>query len=165
MSEIKKDAKLIPWQIGADRNKDKSSFNDFSTESDYAKLDKGVKITLKNPSWRNSNGNEFPVFEAYQGTKFVGYVSFRRLQGQKFEDILHSERTGRNYSKFTPQNAYAKKEKITFGHETLSKVLDGKTLECLDVVPQEVPKFLGKGVEPDKEQMVKDTYYLFNIVK
>lgn len=165
MSEIKKDSNLIAWNIGAERNKNKSSFNDYSSETDYAKLDKGTKVTLKNPSWRNSNGNEFPVFEAYEGTKFVGYISFRRLQGLKFEGILHSDRKGTNYSKFTPQNSYAKNGNTTFGHETLSKVLTDATLECVNVIPQEMPKFLGKGIEPDAEQMVKDTYYLFNIIK
>ena len=160
MAEIKKDSTVLDWGKGLTAAKvaGKTSVNDFTGRSDFVQLKAGESVTLKNAVWKSNGTISFPVFECYQGTKFVGYISFRKLQGLRYDGILTSKSKGSKYSKFTHQNKWGAPDGTTFGHESLQKVADGKKITIREKVEQSIPAYV-EGKEPTEELLVED-YYL-----
>ena len=89
MAEIKKDSTVLDWGKGLDAAKaaGKTSVNDFTGSSDFVQLKAGDSVQLKNAVWKENGSISFPVFECYKGTKFVGYISFRKLQGLRYDGL------------------------------------------------------------------------------
>ena len=160
MAEIKKDTTVLDWGKGLQDAKSagKTSVNDFTGSSDFVQLKAGDSVTLKNAVWKTNGSITFPVFECYQGTKFVGYISFRKLQGLRYDGILVSKSKGTKYSKFSHQNKWGAPEGTTFGHESLQKVANGKKITVRERIEQSIPAYV-EGKEPTEELLVKD-YYL-----
>ena len=160
MAEIKKDTNVIAWNSGLDAAKaaGKTSVNDFTGASDFVQLKAGDSVTLKNAVWKTNGTISFPVFECYQGTKFVGYISFRKLQGLRYDGILVSKSKGTKYSKFTHQNKWNAPEGTTYGHESLQKAANGKKITVREYHEQMIPAYI-EGQEPTEDKMTED-YYL-----
>lgn len=160
MAEIKKDSKVLDWNKGltAAKAAGKTSVNDFTGSSDFVTLKEGDTVQLKNAGWKENGTITFPVFECYQGTKFVGYISFRKLQGLRYDGILTSKTKGTKYSKFTHQNKWGAPEGTTFGHESLQKAANGKKITIKEYHDQMIPAYV-EGAEPTETSMVED-YYL-----
>ena len=160
MAEIKKDAKVKAWGEGLQAAKaaGKTSVNDFTGSSDFIQLKAGESVQLKNACWKENGTISFPVFECYQGTKFVGYISFRKLQGLRYDGILVSKSKGTKYSKFSHQNKWGAPEGTTFGHESLQKAANNKKITVREKVNQMIPAYV-EGQEPTETSMVED-YYL-----
>ena len=160
MAEVKKDANVIAWGTGLEAAKaaGKTSVSDFTGSSDFVQLKAGESVTLKNAVWKSTSTTTFPVFECYQGTKFVGYISFRKLQGLRYDGILTSKTKGTKYSKFTHQNKWGAPEGTTFGHESLQKAANGKKITIKEYHDQMIPAYI-EGLEPTEDSMVED-YYL-----
>ena len=160
MAEIKKDTNVVSWNEGLEAAKaaGKTSVTDFTGSSDFVTLKKGETVQLKNAVWKSTSTTTFPVFECYQGTKFVGYISFRKLQGLRYDGILTSKSKGTKYSKFTHLNRWGAPEGTTFGHESLQKAANGKKITVREKIEQMIPAYV-EGVEPSEEKMVED-YYL-----
>lgn len=159
MSEIKKDA--IAWESGEAEAKTKSSWNDFTSESNFYKPVKGDTIHLRNAGFKKSTTAQFPVFEVYKSkaanAQFLGYLSFRKVQALKYREILLS-REEKPYAKFDVQNTWGAPEGTTYGAESLRKELEGKTITITDAVDQKIPKF-GVDLSQRVIEMVADTYY------
>ena len=160
MAEVKKDAKVKAWGEGLQAAKaaGKTSVNDFTGTSDFVQLKAGESVTLKNAVWKENGTISFPVFECYQGTKFVGYISFRKLQGLRYDGILVSKSKGTKYSKFSHQNKWGAPEGTTFGHESLQKAANGKKITVREYHEQMIPAYV-ENQEPTEDKMVED-YYL-----
>ena len=160
MAEIKKDTTVLDWGKGLQDAKSagKTSVNDFTGSSDFVQLKNGDTVTLKNAVWKTNGSITFPVFECYQGTKFVGYISFRKLQGLRYDGILVSKSKGTKYSKFTHQNKWGAPEGTTFGHESLQKAANNKKITVREYHEQMIPAYI-EGQEPTEDKMVED-YYL-----
>ena len=160
MAEIKKDAKVKAWNEGLQAAKaaGKTSVNDFTGSSDFVQLKAGESVTLKNAVWKENGTIIFPVFECYQGAKFVGYISFRKLQGLRYDGILTSKSKGTKYSKFTHLNKWGAPEGTTFGHESLQKAANGKKITVKEYHEQMIPAYV-ENQEPTEDKMVED-YYL-----
>ena len=160
MAEIKKDPKVNAWGDGLQAAKaaGKTSVNDFTGSSDFVQLKAGESVTLKIAVWKENGTISFPVFECYQGAKFVGYISFRKLQGLRYDGILVSKTKGTKYSKFTHLNKWGAPEGTTFGHESLQKAANGKKITVREKIDQMIPAYV-EGEEPTEDKMVED-YYL-----
>ena len=160
MAEVKKDTTVLDWNKGLDAAKvaGKTSVNDFTGSSDFVQLKAGESVTLKNAVWKSNGTITFPVFECYQGTKFVGYISFRKLQGLRYDGILVSKSKGTKYSKFSHQNKWGAPEGTTFGHESLQKAANGKKITVRERIEQMIPAYV-ENQEPTETSMVED-YYL-----
>ena len=160
MAEVKKDPKVKAWGDGLQAAKaaGKTAVNDFTGSSDFVQLKAGESVVLKNAVWKENGTISFPVFECYQGAKFVGYISFRKLQGLRYDGILTSKSKGTKYSKFTHLNKWGAPEGTTFGHESLQKAANGKKITVREKVDQMIPAYF-EGEEPTEEKMVED-YYL-----
>ena len=160
MAEIKKDSKVLDWGKGLTAAKvaGKTSVNDFTGASDFVQLKAGESVTLKNAVWKENGTIMFPVFECYKGTQFVGYISFRKLQGLRYDGILTSKSKGTKYSKFTHLNRWGAPEGTTFGHESLQKAANGKKITVRERIEQSIPAYV-ENQEPTEEKMVED-YYL-----
>ena len=160
MAEIKKDANVIAWGAGLEAAKaaGKTSVNDFTGSSDFVQLKAGESVTLKNACWKSNGTISFPVFECYKGTQFTGYISFRKLQGLRYDGILVSKSKGTKYSKFTHLNKWGAPEGTTFGHESLQKAANGKKITVKEKIEQMIPAYV-EGAEPTEDKMVED-YYL-----
>ena len=160
MAEVKKDANVIAWGTGLEAAKaaGKTSVNDFTGSTDFVQLKAGESVTLKNACWKNNGTISFPVFECYKGTQFVGYISFRKLQGLRYDGILVSKSKGTKYSKFTHLNKWGAPEGTTFGQESLQKAANGKKITVKEKIEQMIPAYV-EGAEPTEELMVED-YYL-----
>ena len=160
MAEIKKDDKVKAWGEGLQAAKaaGKTSVNDFTGSSDFVQLKKGDTVQLKNAVWKENGTISFPVFECYKGTQFVGYISFRKLQGLRYDGILVSKSKGTKYSKFTHLNKWGAPEGTTFGHENLQKAADNKKITVRERIEQSIPAYV-EGKEPTEELLVED-YYL-----
>ena len=160
MAEVKKDANVIAWGTGLEAAKaaGKTSVSDFTGSSDFVQLKAGETVQLKNAVWKSTSTTTFPVFECYKGTQFVGYISFRKLQGLRYDGILTSKSKGTKYSKFTHLNRWGAPEGTTFGHESLQKSANGKKITVREKIDQMIPAYV-EGAEPTEELMVED-YYL-----
>lgn len=160
MAEIKKDTNVVSWSEGLEAAKaaGKTSVNDFTGSSDFVQLKAGESVTLKNACWKSTSTTTFPVFECYKGTQFVGYISFRKLQGLRYDGILTSKSKGTKYSKFTHLNKWGAPEGTTFGQESLQKAANGKKITVRERISQLIPAYF-EGVEPTEEKMTED-YYL-----
>ena len=160
MAEVKKDANVKAWNEGLEAAKaaGKTSVNDFTGNSDFVQLKAGESVTLKNAVWKSNGTISFPVFECYKGTQFVGYISFRKLQGLRYDGILVSKTKGSKYSKFTHLNKWGAPEGTTFGHESLQKAANGKKITVKEKIDQMIPAYV-EGQEPTEDKMVED-YYL-----
>lgn len=160
MAEIKKDITVLDWSKGLTAAKvaGKTSVNDFTGSSDFVQLKAGESVTLKNAGWKSNGAISFPVFECYQGTKFVGYISFRKLQGLRYDGILVSKTKGTKYSKFTHLNKWGAPEGTTYGHESLQKAANNKKITVRERIEQSIPAYV-EGKEPTEELLVED-YYL-----
>lgn len=160
MAEVKKDANVIAWGTGLEAAKaaGKTSVNDFTGSTDFVQLKAGESVTLKNACWKSTSTTTFPVFECYKGTQFVGYISFRKLQGLRYDGILVSKTKGTKYSKFTHLNKWGAPEGTTFGHESLQKAANGKKITIKERIDQMIPAYV-EGQEPNESAMVED-YYL-----
>ena len=160
MAEVKKDANVIAWGTGLEAAKaaGKTSVNDFTGSTDFVQLKAGESVTLKNACWKNNGTISFPVFECYKGTQFVGYISFRKLQGLRYDGILVSKSKGTKYSKFTHLNKWGAPEGTTFGQESLQKAANNKKITVKERIDQMIPAYV-EGQEPTEEKMVED-YYL-----
>ena len=160
MAEVKKDPKVRAWGDGLQAAKaaGKTSVNDFTGSSDFVQLKAGESVTLKNAVWRSTSTATFPVFECYQGTKFVGYISFRKLQGLRYDGILTSKSKGTKYSKFTHLNRWGAPEGTTYGQESLQKAANNKKITIKERISQMIPAYV-EGAEPTETSMVED-YYL-----
>ena len=160
MAEVKKDPKVKAWGEGLQAAKaaGKTSVNDFTGSSDFVQLKAGETVQLKNAGWKENGTVSFPVFECYKGTQFVGYISFRKLQGLRYDGILVSKTKGTKYSKFTHLNKWGAPEGTTFGHESLQKAANGKKITVRERISQMIPAYF-EGMEPTEEKMTED-YYL-----
>ena len=160
MAEIKKDTNVVSWSEGLEVAKaaGKSSVNDFTGSSDFIQLKAGETVTLKNACWKSTSTTTFPVFECYKGTQFVGYISFRKLQGLRYDGILVSKTKGTKYSKFSHLNKWGAPEGTTYGQESLQKAANGKKITVRERIDQMIPAYV-EGAEPTEEKMVED-YYL-----
>ena len=160
MAEVKKDVNVLDWGKGLEAAKaaGKTSVNDFTGSSNFVQLKAGESVTLKNAVWKENGTISFPVFECYQGTKFVGYISFRKLQGLRYDGILVSKSKGTKYSKFSHQNKWGAPEGTTFGHESLQKAANGKKITVRERIEQMIPAYV-ENQEPTETSMVED-YYL-----
>lgn len=162
MSEIRKDVTVLSWEEGHSKLNAKS-INDFDSRGDYYKPVKGAKFTAKNVGVRvlqTDKEKGFPVVECY-GSKneFLGYMSFKRLQGRKFLNLEIGKQSGKKYAKFDITNDFCKSDTITLGFDSMKKLFnDGKKLECTDVHPQKVPSF-DADLESDNYPMVDDNYF------
>lgn len=164
MSQIKKDGKLSTYVQGRESINPKAH-EDFNSESDYFKPVKGQKFKLGAAMVRkNSNGKGFLLFEVYikkgqNFTEFAGYITFRRLQGLRFDGIKVSK-AGNDYSAFELMNtSFCVEDKKRFGTDTASEKFPNMVLECTDVLIQSIPAYV-EGEAPSMENMVEDTYYL-----
>ena len=160
MAEVKKDANVMAWNEGLEAAKaaGKSSVVDFTGSTDFIQLKAGETVQLKNAVWKSTSTTTFPVFECYKGTQFVGYISFRKLQGLRYDGILTSKSKGTKYSKFTHLNKWGAPEGTTFGHESLQKAANGKKITVKEKISQMIPAYV-EGQEPSESAMVED-YYL-----
>ena len=160
MAEVKKDVNVLDWGKGLSDAKaaGKTSVNDFTGSSDFVQLKAGDSVQLKNAVWKSNGTISFPVFECYQGTKFVGYISFRKLQGLRYDGILVSKSKGTKYSKFSHQNKWGAPEGTTFGHESLQKAANNKKITIRERIEQMIPAYV-ENQEPTETSMVED-YYL-----
>ena len=160
MAEVKKDVNVLDWNSGLSAAKaaGKTSVNDFTGSTDFIQLKAGESVQLKNACWKENGTISFPVFECYQGTKFVGYISFRKLQGLRYDGILVSKSKGTKYSKFSHQNKWGAPEGTTFGHESLQKAANNKKITVRERIEQMIPAYV-EGQEPTETSMVED-YYL-----
>lgn len=157
---IKKDA--IAWAEGEAEAKTKKSWNDFSSESNFYTPVVGAKITLKNAGFKKSTTAQFPVFEVYEGNKFMGYISFRKVQGLKYIEVRLS-RDKKEYAKFQVMNLWDAPEGTTFGAESLKKALEGKKIQIVSKHEQEIPAYdTDLTVRADKIKMSPDTYFIMN---
>lgn len=159
MSEIKKDA--IAWADGEAVAKEKSSWNDFTSESNFYKPIKGEVVNLRNAGFKKSTSSQFPVMEVYKSAAknaaFLGYLSFRKLQGLRFADIKLSKEQ-KHYASFDVVNSWGAPEGTKFGAESIKKALENKTIIIKDAIDQQIPKF-GADLSLRDIKMVADTYY------
>ena len=160
MAEVKKDTTVLDWGKGLSDAKasGKTSVNDFTGSSDFVQLKAGDSVQLKNAVWKSNGSITFPVFECYKGTKFIGYISFRKLQGLRYDGILVSKTKGSKYSKFTHLNKWGAPEGTTYGHESLQKAANNKKITIKERIDQMIPAYV-EGQEPTEELLVED-YYL-----
>ena len=160
MAEVKKDVNVLDWSAGLDAAKaaGKTSVNDFTGSSDFVQLKNGDSVQLKNACWKSNGTISFPVFECYKGTQFLGYISFRKLQGLRYDGILVSKSKGTKYSKFTHLNKWGAPEGTTFGHESLQKAANNKKITIKERIEQMIPAYV-ENQEPTEELMMED-YYL-----
>ena len=144
MAEIKKDVSVLDWNKGLEDAKiaGKSSVKDFTGSSDFVTLKKGETVTLKNACWKSTSTATFPVFECYKGTQFVGYISFRKLQGLRYDGILTSKSKGTKYSKFTHLNKWGAPDGTTLGSENLQKASNNKKITIKDIIEQLIPAYV-----------------------
>lgn len=174
MSEKKKVTTDLAWEKAKSTVFSEERLNDFSLTSDYIEISKGLEFNTKNAAIRpmepSADGKPrgFAVMEAYSPKgEFLGYVTFKKLLGMQYKGVATSKRTGNPYAKYVPINEkLAGNGKVSYGQESLKKVLENKTFLCKDAFTQEVPVFGANLDVPESElKMVSDTYFAFEEVK
>lgn len=174
MSEKKKVTTDLAWNENAKVVFSEERLNDFNLTSNYIEISKGLEFSTKNATIRpmaagaDGKPRGFAVMEAYDTNgEFIGYITFKKLLGMKFLDIEVSKRSGKKYAKYKAINeSFAGDGKVSYGQESLKKVLENKTFKCLGTYTQDVPLF-GVNLELPKSEitMVSDKYFAFEEVK
>ena len=163
MAELKEDVTLLSWSEGRTKVNPKS-LNDFDSRGDYYKPAKGVTFyTGKAQVRENNSGSSFGVFPCYSDskrTKFVGYLSFRKLQGLRFDGIKLSKAKKR-YAAFEVMNKFIIDGTVRLGADNIAAKFSDSKFTCTEVIPQEIPAYV-QDAEPDEENMVDDVYYLLD---
>ena len=116
---------------------DNKNLDDFNSQGNpKPNFEVGKEYTLKTvvglplSGQKNSNGTQklYPAFEVYKGKSFQGYMSITAIQARKFVDVRMS-RANKPYAKFDVQNRFNAPENITYGVESLLKLV-GKKIKC-----------------------------------
>lgn len=143
---------------------EKALYEDFGTNS-YYQPKVGEIVNLKEfAALKTDSGIAFPAFKCYNGSDFVGYLSFNTLRGRKYIDIKISKRTGNKYAATEEKNLYGAKKGTTFCIANLKKALEGKNIICKEIHKQEIPAF-GADLTVEKIDMIPSTYYIFDFIE
>lgn len=125
----------------------------------------GEIVNLKEfAALKTDTGVTFPAFKCYNGSDFVGYLSFNTLRGRKYIGIKTSKRTGNKYAATEEMNLFGAKKGTTFCIANLKKALEGKNIICKAVQKQEIPAF-GADLTEEQINMVVSNYYIFEFAE
>lgn len=163
MAELKEDSTLLSWSEGRATVNPKS-LNDFDSRGDYYKpINNESFYTGEAQVRKNNSGSSFGVFPCYSDskrTKFVGYLSFRKLQGLRYDGIKVSKAKKR-YASFEVMNRFIIDGTVRFGADSIAEKFSKSKFTCTNVIPQEIPAYV-ENAEPTEENMVEDVYYLLD---
>lgn len=145
--------------------KNEKALNEDFGVNNYYQAQEGEVVNLKEfAALKTDTGVVFPAFRCYNGSDFVGYLSFNTLRGRKYIGIKTSKRTGNKYAATEEMNSFGAKKDTTFCIANLKKALEGKNIICKAVHKQEIPAF-GADLTEEKIDMIPSSYYIFDFAE